>query len=232
MKKNRIVLCVLLLLSVFMIGCSSDGSGKGSKKKELPTLTYIGHATVKIKTKDNKVIYIDPYYDDEKQYKEEADYILITHEHSDHNDIDKCKQKEKTVVIRSADSLVDGEYKTFEYDNLKIEAVPSGGNDNHSTKNCVGYIVTVDGVSIYHAGDTSMNDGLKEIANKDIDYAMYPIDGIYNMDAEEATKVADMIGAKNNIPIHDYDEEGTKKADKFNPKGKLELKYGETISIK
>ena len=227
-KKFISFLMIFTIIGVF-ISCNSS-SKKDNKEAKLPTLTYIGHASVKIKTKEGKVIYIDPAYDD-GDYSERADYILVTHEHADHNKVNLCKQDDKTVIIRSKDSLSNGEYKTFNYDNIKIEAVPSGGNKNHSSDYCVGYIVTVDGISILHAGDTSMNDKTKEIKGKDIDYAMYPIDGLYNMDAKEATKVADLIGAKHNIPIHEYDEGKTKKSDKFTPKGKMILKYGETIHL-
>ena len=227
MRKKIYVIGMIFILITSLVGCSSDS--EKSSKKELPTLTYIGHATVKLKSKEGKVIYIDPY--EEGDYSEAADYILVTHEHEDHNVISKCTEKDDTVIIRSEDALVDGEYKTFDYDNIKIEAVPSGGNKNHSVTNCVGYIVTIDGVTVFHAGDTSMNDKTNDICGRSIDYALYPVDGTYNMDAEEATEMADLIGAKHNIPIHEYNMGDEKKSDNFKAKGKLVLKYGETISI-
>lgn len=233
MLKRILSICMTLLLSIVFFGCnngSSTSSNSSEKAKELPTLTFIGHASVKINTKEGKVIYIDPYADGD--YTEGADYIFVTHEHSDHNKITLCTQNEGCTVIRSKDALKNGEYQTFDYGDIKVKAVAAGGNKNHSIKNCVGYIFTIDGIKIYHAGDTSMIDQMNDLKSEDIDYAMYPIDGTYNMDAEEASKVADLVGAKHNIPIHSYDTDGEpKKSDNFNPSNKLVLENGQTISL-
>lgn len=51
------------------------------------------------------------------------------------------------------------------------------------------------------------------------------------MDAVEATQVANLIKAKNNIPIHEYDHAGSKKNENFTPDGRLILEYGQTIII-
>lgn len=238
-RKIMLIFGIVVCLCAGMAGCTEKKAEiskqtETKKEVELPSLTFIGHATVKIKSKSGKVIYIDPA-DEDGDYSEEADYILVTHEHSDHNAVELCKTKSSTVTIRSKDALVDGQYKTFDYGDIKVETVPSGGNSNHSTENCVGYIVTVDGIKVFHAGDTSMNDKTKEICNKNIDYAMYPIDGTYNMDAVEAAKVADLIGAKHNIPIHSSElgmDEDEKKIKDFNPQEKLVLEKGKTISLK
>lgn len=83
----------------------------------------------------------------------------------------------------------------------------------------------------YYAGDTSMIEQMKALKNRNIDYAMYPIDGVFNMDAVEATEVANLVGAKFNIPIHENDRNGTKKSDNFTPQGRLILEYGQTIIL-
>ena len=126
---------------------------------------------------------------------------------------------------------VKGEYKKYEIGPFKIEAVAAGGNPNHDVRYCVGYLVSVDGFTIYHAGDTSKIEQMKDLSSRNIDYAMYPIDGIFNMDAVEATEVAKLVGAKNNIPIHEFDSEGSKKSDNFKPEGRLVLEYGQTIEL-
>ena len=69
------------------------------------------------------------------------------------------------------------------------------------------------------------------LADRNLDYALFPIDGQYNMDAIEATKVAGIVGAKNSIPIHEFDSNGSHKADDFTPENALKLDYGETISL-
>lgn len=139
-------------------------------------------------------------------------------------------------MITYREALHDGIYESYDFGNIQIEAVPAGGNSNHNVNRCVGYLVTVDGITIYHAGDTSMLDSMQGLAARKIDYALYPIDGVYNMDAVEATEVANLVGAKNNIPIHEFDNHeedssAVKKSDIFTPNGRLVLEYGETIVI-
>ena len=216
---------VLLILGVVIMALFSCSS-----KKAKTTLTYIGHASVKIVAQDGSVLYIDPNYY-KGDYTDLADVILVTHQHDDHKPYYKVKLKEGGKQIENRDALVKGEYKKYEIGPFKIEAVAAGGNPNHDVRYCVGYLVSVDGFTIYHAGDTSKIEQMKELSSRNIDYAMYPIDGIFNMDAVEATEVAKLVGAKNNIPIHEFDSEGSKKSDNFTPKGRLVLEYGQTIEL-
>ncbi|MDD5934095.1 MAG: MBL fold metallo-hydrolase [Clostridiales bacterium] len=71
-------------------------------------MTFIGHASVKIVTTSGKVIYIDPFYPT-VSYREPADYILVTHSHSDHNVVRLCTKKPDCVEIHSWDALKDGD---------------------------------------------------------------------------------------------------------------------------
>lgn len=197
-------------------------------------ITYVGHATVKIVANDGTVVYVDPAYY-QGDYSDEADYILVTHNHEDHKPCNKVKLKEGGTTITNREALHDGIYESFDFGNIQVEAVPAG-NQNHEIEYCVGYIITVDGISIYHAGDTSTLDTMSELASKQIDYAFYPIDGKFNMDAVEATAVAETVGAKVNIPIHEFDNHEVdpsveRKSDKFTPSGAMVLEYGETINI-
>lgn len=209
---------------------SDDASSEIPTLSGNPTLTYIGHASVKIVASDGTVLYIDPnYYAGD--YSDPADYVLVTHCHDDHQPHKDVTLKDGGQLITYKEALHDGTYETYDFGNIKIEAVAAGGNANHSIDSCIGYIVTVDGISVYHAGDTSMIDQMKELTERNIDYAMYPIDGIYNMNATEATEVANLVAARNSIPIHEFDDYGKKKSDKFLPENRLVLEYGETIEL-
>ncbi|MDO5127571.1 MAG: MBL fold metallo-hydrolase, partial [Eubacteriales bacterium] len=202
----------------------------GSHKDGTTTLTYGGHATVKIVAADGTVIYVDPNYRD-ADYSDAADIVLVTHGHDDHTPCSNLQVKDDTTTITWKEAHPDPDvYETFEIGNIQIEAVPAS-NSNHSIKSCVGYIIFVDGIKIYHAGDTSMLDTMGDLAGKEIDFALYPIDGSYNMDAEEATEVANLVNAKYNIPIHEFDVGNVRKSDNFLPKSRLVLEYGDTIVI-
>jgi L-ascorbate metabolism protein UlaG (beta-lactamase superfamily) len=163
------------------------------------SMKYIGHSFVKIKTSDGTVIYIDPYGVNE--YADSADIVLITHEHSDHNDLTRVRQRATCRVIRSADAIQGGVYQTFTIGNIKITAVPAY-NGYHAKSACVGYIVEFNGIKLYHAGDTGKIPEFADLADHNILYALLPMDGVYTMTPEEATEAAAMIQAKHDIPIH------------------------------
>ena len=220
MKSLRVIFC--FIVGVCFMGICSCESSK-------TTLTYIGHASVKIVAKDGSVLYIDPNYSD-GDYSMPADFIIVTHQHEDHKPCRKVKLKDDGQQFDNRDFLHDGIYETMNLGPFTVEAVPAG-NKNHDIRYCVGYIVTVDGVKIYHAGDTSMIDQMADLKPRKLDYAMYPIDGMYNMDAVEATKVAEVVGARFSIPIHENDQGNSKKSDNFTPNGRLILEYGQTITV-
>ena len=196
-----------------------------------PSLKYLGRSSVKIKTAQGTVIYIDPFAGSD--YDEPADIVLITHEHEDHNLLRMIKDTSKAKVIRSADSIANGTYKNFQVKDIKIEAV-AAYNENHMKEECVGYILEFDGLKLYHAGDTSKIKEMDSFASKNLDYALLPIDGVYNMDPIEAMECAKIINAKHNIPIHSsgsstYNQENV---DNFKPQNVLPIKVDDVIPLK
>ena len=162
-------------------------------------LLYQGHASFRLETKEGKIIYIDPFAGE--GYDKMADLILVTHEHYDHNAVDIVPKGDRTIQIRSKDALQDGRYFAFDYFGCHIQAVPAY-NKNHKKEECVGYLIDVDGVRLYFAGDTSTTDYMETLGRMGVDYAFLPIDGIYNMGPEEATRCAEIINPKHMVPIH------------------------------
>ncbi len=86
----------------------------------------------------------------------------------------------------------------------------SGGDHRY-----LGYVVRLDGVTIYHAGDTLLYDGMAErLAAMEVDLAFLPINGrdaareriniVGNLDAGEAAALAGSIGLDTAVPMH-YD---------------------------
>lgn len=185
-------------------------------------LCYQGHASFRLTSDSDFVIYVDPYAG--KGYDKPADLILITHEHSDHNAISLVNRKPTCCIITEKNALANGEYHRFNFGGVEIEAV-AASNDNHDIKESVGYIITIDGVSIYAAGDTSTTEQMNDFAARKLDYALLPADGIFNMGLSEASKCAKLIGADRTIPIHIkpgalFDRE---LAEQFNAPGRLIL---------
>jgi L-ascorbate metabolism protein UlaG (beta-lactamase superfamily) len=165
----------------------------------MPKLFYQGHSSFRLTTDEGKVIFIDPFAG--VGYLTAADLVLITHEHYDHNNIDLITKKPSTIVIRSKDALQNGTYYEFDECGVHIKAVPAY-NSHHNKAECVGYLITVDGVKIYHAGDTDFIPEMKELTKEKIDYVLLPIDGHFTMSPEEASKAALVINPKHMIPIH------------------------------
>jgi len=66
-----------------------------------------------------------------------------------------------------------------------------------------GFVIRMDGVSVYHAGDTALFSDMKligELCHPDI--ALIPIGGRYTMGTDAAMMAAQFIGAKTVVPIH------------------------------
>ncbi|MDZ7300928.1 MAG: MBL fold metallo-hydrolase [candidate division KSB1 bacterium] len=203
-----------------------------ASKQAFAALTYLGHATVKIKTSEGKIIYIDPYQPGD--YSDSADVVLITHQHSDHNRLNLVRQRPTCKVIQNFDAIQNNVYQSFTVGNIKIAAV-AAYNANHQKSQCVGYVVEVDGIKLYHAGDTGVIPEMADLAARELTYALLPIDGVFTMSPEQATQAAAMIKAKYNIPIHTMgtpDTFNVANVARFTPPNKIVVRPGETIELK
>jgi len=193
-------------------------------------LLYQGHGSYRITAADGRVIYIDPYVGN--GYDKSADILLVSHQHGDHNKTSLVTQKPGCKVITNVEALAGGKHNTFDVGGIVIEAVEAS-NKNHDPKECVGFILTVDGIKIYIAADTSKTKAMESFAAKKLDYALLPIDGYYNMDAKEAAECAKLIGAKVNIPVHMKPGElfDRERAETFNAPGRRVVAAGEEIEL-
>jgi len=110
----------------------------------MPKFLYQGHGSYRLTTNDGRVIYVDPYAG--KGYESPADFILVTHQHHDHNKIKRVTQKPGCRVSSNVEALAGGKHNTFDLGGgLTLEAVEAS-NARHDPRECVGYIVTLDGV--------------------------------------------------------------------------------------
>ncbi len=178
-------------------------------------VTWLGHASFRIEG-STSTVYIDPW---KLKSAVPADVVCITHSHYDHlsrEDVEKIR-KDSTVIIGPEDCGSDfGE--TFKavspggnvtVGDVKVEAVPAYNTDKNfhpKANNWLGYIVTVDGVRIYHTGDT---DVIPEMADVDADVALIPVGGTYTMTVAQAAEAVDKINPKVAVPMHCGDIVGT-----------------------
>lgn len=196
----------------------------------MPKLLYQGHASFRLISDRGVVIYVDPFAGD--GYDLPADIVLVTHQHEDHNRVDLVKLKAKSRVITEREAMTNGIYNAFRVRYVNIRAVPAT-NDHHDPRECVGYIITLDGVKIYAAGDTSETDAMGDMFWQKLDYALLPIDGVYNMDPVNASICAARIGARHSIPYHMKPGElfDLTMARRFDIPSRLILQPGEEIDL-
>jgi len=176
-------------------------------------LHWLGHDSFRLD--GPPVIYFDPWKLQGKPPV--ADLVLVSHQHADHcspADVKKVSGPH-TVVIASplAAKELPGAKVMRPGDKLcvvgvEIEAVPAynvnkfrapGKPFHPKDEQHVGYIITVDGVRVYFAGDT---DHIPEMAGFACDIALLPVSGTYVMTAEEAVGAANVIGAQIVVPMH------------------------------
>ena len=136
-------------------------------------------------------------------------------------------------VVSKWEKLEGGKHNGFDIDGILIQAVEAS-NKNHNPEQCVGYIITIDGIKIYASGDTSKTVQMETFADMNLDYAILPGDGVYNMGMEEAAECARLIGAKHNIIIHLKPGElfDRDKAGQWDAPDKIIIEPGQETSLK
>ena len=172
------------------------------------TLTWLGHASFKIE--GSLVVYIDPWKIG--QVVKDGNLILVSHTHQDHwstTDIEKVRCRDSRLigagdVINAAgegDVLAPG--GIIEFGDIRITGMPAYNLRkpfHPRKKQWLGFVIDIDGVRIYYAGDT---DRIPEMADlEDIDLALLPAGGKFTMNASRAAAAAGDIGAVQSMPYH------------------------------
>ena len=153
-------------------------------------ITWLGHSCFKIDYHDYTVI-IDPYENGSVPglgaLDQEANLVLCSHQHSDHNAINEVKilpDKPNPFKI----SIID----TY-HDDVKGEK--RGKNKIHILENA--------DIRIAHFGDLGCMLNDDEIAKlQNIDVLLIPIGGVYTIDATQAKTIVELIKPMITIPMH------------------------------
>ena len=172
------------------------------------------HSSILIKK--GKVIYIDPFRI--KETFNDADIIMITHDHYDHyseEDIEKVKKESTIIVIpmgleekvskigfKQENIVVVTPNNKYIVEQIKIETISSyniGKKFHPKENNWVGYIIETEGVRYYIPGDTDITEENRKVK---CDVAFVPVGGTYTMNSEEAAELVNEIRPKVVIPIH------------------------------
>ena len=186
----------------------------------------VTNATAKIEVTGGPTIYIDPVLLPATT-PADADFILITHNHNDHQELTSINRIRKpgTVIYSSppgVTALTTGLANTgvtinavtpgqkFTIGGVEVETVPMYNvvKSNHArTMNFVGYVVSVGGVRIYAAGDT---ERIPEMKTFSADIALLPLGQTFTMNSvQEAADAALDLRARIAIPYHYGRGEGT-----------------------
>jgi L-ascorbate metabolism protein UlaG (beta-lactamase superfamily) len=179
-------------------------------------LTWLGHSCVLLA--GSRKVLIDPFIEGGSVTGTNPDIVAVTHGHSDHVG-EAVALGKKTVAVSElarylksrgvpAESMNIG--GTMEVDGVSFIMTPAlhstsieEAGPGFSGGAAAGFVIGLDGLKVYHAGDTGLFSDMKligELCHPDV--ALLPIGGRFTMGVAEAMMAANFIGAKMVIPIH------------------------------
>jgi len=193
----------------------------------MPKLTYLSHDVFLLENNQARLIF-DPFLSGNpkatvKPDEIKVDYVLLTHGHGDHlgDGIEIAKANDATVIAPhelatycankgcKAHSMHIGGGYNFPFGRVKLTIAHHGsgldiGEDALAYMgNPCGFLVTMDGKTVYHAGDTALFLDMQLIGEMhNIDVALLPIGDNFTMGVDDAVKAAELLKAGLVIPMH------------------------------
>jgi len=186
-------------------------------------LTFLSHSAWLIEN-DRYTIAIDPFLEGNPMAKVKpsdikADYIIVTHAHGDHlgDAIPMAKASNGTIISNfeifnycqskgaNAHPLHIGGGHDFPFGRVKLtpawhgSSFPDGGYGGTPA----GCLVTIDGKTIYHTGDTGLFMDMQLIGEMNpVDIFLVNIGDNFTMGIEDAVKAVELVKPKLSIPMH------------------------------
>jgi L-ascorbate metabolism protein UlaG (beta-lactamase superfamily) len=170
-------------------------------------MRWFGGSAFRLSAKSGHVIYFDPVRIPASSGT--ADVILVSHPHFDHFDRRTISglSGQRTLIVTPQPMARYGFEgisvgQTIRIDGVTVGAVPAYNTSrpfHRRSKGWVGYLVEVDGLRVYHAGDT---DFIPEMRDLRPDIALLPVGGLFTMGFRGAASAAASLGALLCIPMH------------------------------
>jgi len=143
-------------------------------------------------------ILIDPFEDSLglKLPPQEADIVLVTHDHFDHNNVKAAKGT--PFIINSP-----GEYETK---GVFVQGIATFHDDVQGKERGLNtvYTLTLEGITLCHMGDFGQKELTPEQVEKigQVHVLMIPVGGTYTITGKEAGKIISQIEPAMIIPMH------------------------------
>ena len=181
------------------------------------TITYYGHACFALTDGETKLL-IDPFLTGNglapiKAEEAEADFILVTHGHGDHaGDAAAIAERTGAAIVTTVDvgtalfancrNLVCGNIGgKIRFPFGSVQYVPAIHGSGVPGGVACGFVIRMDGKTVYHMGDTSLTRDFELLADQ-IDVLLIPIGDYYTMGPEDALTAVKMIRPGCVIPMH------------------------------
>jgi L-ascorbate metabolism protein UlaG (beta-lactamase superfamily) len=179
-------------------------------------LTWLGHSCVLLS--GSKTVLIDPFIEGRSVMWTNPDIVAVTHGHGDHlgetiplnrrtiTNVEIAKYL-KTKGVPAEGMNIGGTFSTEGVTFVMTQAIHSSTLDELGPGRygglAAGFVIELDGIRVYHAGDTALFSDMKligELYRPQV--ALLPVGGHYTMGPDEAMIAAQYIGAATVIPIH------------------------------
>lgn len=188
-------------------------------------LTFYGHSCFALEL-GGKHLVVDPFITPNPLAKEidlkriEADYILVSHGHSDHiaDCVALAKQTGATVVsnfevctwlknqgVTKIHPMNTGGKKTFDFGTLRCTSAihSSGLPDGSYGGNPMGFLITSGEENMYFSGDTALTTDMQLVPRwAKLNFSVFPIGDNFTMGYEDAIEAARMVQCSTVVGVH------------------------------
>jgi L-ascorbate metabolism protein UlaG (beta-lactamase superfamily) len=185
---------------------------------------WLGHACLLCESNGSHVL-IDPFLNDNpkapvKADAVPADFILVSHGHSDHigDTIAIAKRTGATVIanyeiagwlqkqgLKKVHGMQHGGSRPFPFGTVKLTLAFHGSqlpDGSYGGNPCGFYLTLMDGKRVYDAADTALFGDMKLIGEEGIDVAFLPIGDNYTMGPSDALRAVALLKPGRVVPIH------------------------------